>query len=135
MYRHKVQYYETDKMGITHHSNYIRWMEEARVDFLEKEGWPYQRFEEEGLISPVLSVDCRYKKPTTFSDEVDIEVSVLEFNGVKLKIGYIMKVSGVTVCEGESLHCFLDKEGKPVKLSRDFPAFFEMLNMKSEKGA
>ena len=66
MYRHKVQYYETDKMGITHHSNYIRWMEEARVDFLEKEGWPYQRFEEEGLISPVISVECRYKKPTTF---------------------------------------------------------------------
>ena len=135
MYRHKVQYYETDRMGITHHSNYIRWMEEARVDFLEKEGWPYQRFEEEGLISPVLSVDCRYKKPTTFSDEVDIEVSVLEFNGVKLKIGYLMKVSGVTVCEGESLHCFLDKAGKPVKLSRDFPGFFEMLQMRLEKGA
>ncbi len=35
-YIHKVQYYETDKMGITHHSNYIRWMEEARVDFFEK---------------------------------------------------------------------------------------------------
>ena len=135
MYRHKVQYYETDKMGITHHSNYIRWMEEARVDFLEKEGWPYQRFEEEDLISPVLSVDCRYKKPTTFSDEVDIEVSVLELNGVKLKIGYLMKVSGMTVCEGESLHCFLDKEGKPVKLSRDFPGFFEMLQMRLEKGA
>ena len=38
MYTHKVQYYETDKMGITHHSNYIRWMEEARIDFLEKSG-------------------------------------------------------------------------------------------------
>ena len=30
-YLHKVQYYETDKMGIAHHSNYIRWMEEARL--------------------------------------------------------------------------------------------------------
>ena len=35
-YIHTVQYYETDKMGITHHSNYIRWMEEARVDFCLK---------------------------------------------------------------------------------------------------
>lgn len=35
-YLHKVQYYETDKMGIVHHSNYIRWMEEARVDFWRK---------------------------------------------------------------------------------------------------
>lgn len=40
-YLHKVQYYETDKMGIAHHSNYIRWMEEARVDFLEKIGWGF----------------------------------------------------------------------------------------------
>ena len=46
-YLHKVQYYETDKMGIAHHSNYIRWMEEARVDFLEKIGWGFDRLEAE----------------------------------------------------------------------------------------
>ena len=40
-YIHQVQYYETDRMGITHHSNYIRWMEEARVAFLEELGWGY----------------------------------------------------------------------------------------------
>ena len=38
-YIRRVNYYETDKMGITHHSNYVRWMEEARIDFLEKIGW------------------------------------------------------------------------------------------------
>ena len=45
-YNHTVQYYETDKMGITHHSNYIRWMEEARVDFLKQIGWDYDKLEE-----------------------------------------------------------------------------------------
>ncbi len=126
MYRHKVQYYETDRMGITHHSNYIRWMEEARADFLEKKGWPYERIEEEGIISPVISIDCRYKKPTTFADEVDIEIFVLEYNGVKLKIGYLMKSHDEIVCEGESMHCFLSKEGKPVKLSKVLPDFHDM---------
>ncbi len=134
MYRHRVQYYETDGMGITHHSNYIRWMEEARADFLEKKGWPYERIEEDGIISPVISVDCRYKKPTTFADEVDIEVSVLEFNGVKLKIGYVMKLGEETVCEGESMHCFLNKEGKPVKLSKVLPDFHDMFQNSIEKG-
>ena len=134
MYRLRVQYYETDRMGITHHSNYIRWMEEARADFLEKKGWPYERIEEEGIISPVISVDCRYKKPTTFADEVDIEVSVLEFNGVKLKIGYVMKLGEETVCEGESMHCFLNKEGKPVKLSKVLPDFHDMFQNSIEKG-
>ncbi len=37
--QHQVQYYETDKMGVTHHSNYIRFMEEARVAFLKALGW------------------------------------------------------------------------------------------------
>ena len=55
-YIHKVQYYETDKMGITHHSNYVRWMEEARIEFLDQIGWSYVRMEEEGIISPVLAV-------------------------------------------------------------------------------
>ena len=134
MYRHRVQYYETDRMGITHHSNYIRWMEEARADFLEKKGWPYERIEEEGIISPVISVDCHYKKSTTFADEVDIKVSVLEFNGVKLKIGYVMKLGEETVCEGESMHCFLNKEGKPVKLSKVLPDFHDMFQNSIEKG-
>ena len=35
-YQHKVQYYETDQMGIVHHSNYIRWFEEARTDYMER---------------------------------------------------------------------------------------------------
>ncbi|MBP3888618.1 MAG: acyl-CoA thioesterase, partial [Cellulosilyticum sp.] len=60
-YIHKVQYYETDRMGITHHSNYIRWMEEARMDFLEQIGWPYEKLEEDQIISPVTSVDCKYR--------------------------------------------------------------------------
>ena len=46
LYEHKVQYYETDKMGIVHHSNYIRWMEEARIDFLSQIGWDYKKLEE-----------------------------------------------------------------------------------------
>ena len=83
MYRHIVQYYETDKMGITHHSNYIRWMEEARIDFLSKIGWSYAKLEEEGIISPVIAVECKYMQSTTFGDTVDIEVTVKEFKGVK----------------------------------------------------
>ena len=70
-YKHKVNYYETDKMGITHHSNYIRFMEEARVYFLEQIGWGYDKFEEKGIISPVVSVTCNYKHTSTFTDEIE----------------------------------------------------------------
>ncbi len=89
-YRHIVQYYETDKMGITHHSNYIRWMEEARIDFLRQIGWDYAKLESIGIISPVTAVNCKYKKSTTFGDVIDIDVIVEEFKEVKLKLQYTM---------------------------------------------
>ena len=90
-YKHTVQYYETDKMGITHHSNYVRWMEEARIDFLKQLGWDYARLEKEGIISPTVEVSCRYKRSTTFSDDVFIIVKIREFKGVKLILDYSMK--------------------------------------------
>ena len=65
---HKVQYYETDGMGIVHHSNYIRWFEEARVGLLEQLGFGYDRIEAEGFSSPVLEVTCQYKTMARFGD-------------------------------------------------------------------
>ena len=128
MYIHKVQYYETDRMGITHHSNYIRWMEEARVDFLKAIGWGYEEIEAMGIISPVTAVECRYKNTTTFADEVYIEVWVAEFKGVKLKICYSMKKSDDTVvCEGASEHCFMNKDGKIISLKREYPQIYNAI--------
>ena len=128
-YIHRVQYYETDKMGITHHSNYIRWMEEARIAFLADIGWEYSRLEEMGLVSPVLNVTCDYRKTTTFSDEISIEVSVSEFRGVKLFLSYEMKNDkGEVVSTAKSAHAFLDREGRPAKVKQDFPELFETLS-------
>ena len=58
-YEHKVQYYETDGMGIVHHSNYIRWFEEARVDLLEQLGFGYNRIEEAGYSASVMHTMAR----------------------------------------------------------------------------
>lgn len=126
-YQHKVQYYETDKMGIVHHSNYIRWMEEARTDFLSQIGWNYRKLEESGVISPVTAVDCKYKVSTMFEDIIMISVHVEEFRGVKLKLGYEMKRGDVVVCEGHSEHCFLNEEGRIINLKKTNPAFYETL--------
>lgn len=128
IYKHTVKYYETDRMGFTHHSNYIRWMEEARIDFMDRIGWNYQRFEDEGLISPVTAVECKYRKTTTFPDTVTIDVSVEEFRSIKLRIKYVMsKENGDIVCEGASEHCFLNKDGKLVRIDKEYPEFAHLL--------
>ena len=77
-YIHRVNYYETDKMGITHHSNYIRWMEESRIYFFEQIGLSYKYLESEEVFSPVVGVECSYKSPKTFGDDVEIKVEIKE---------------------------------------------------------
>lgn len=127
-YKHVVQYYETDKMGITHHSNYVRWMEEARVDYLKNIGWDYAKLESLGIVSPVVEVQCRYLKTTTFADEISITVGVKEYKGVKLMLHYVMKnQQGETVCESDSMHCFLDEAGRPIRMAKQFPEFDKAL--------
>lgn len=126
-YIHKVQYYETDKMGIAHHSNYIRWMEEARVAFLERIGWSFARLEESGLVSPVTEVSCKYKTPCTFADVITIKIYIESLGAVRTRFRYIMKKGDATVCECSSEHCFLDKQGKIVNLSKTCPEFFSEL--------
>ena len=126
-YCHKVQYYETDGMRITHHSNYVRFMEEARTDCLEQIGWSYKKFEEEGIVSPVVSVTCNYKKPTTYADCIMVNVELLELKKIKFKVGYTMTVNDEVVFTGTSVHCFMDRNGQPVNLESQYPEFYNKL--------
>ena len=110
-------------MGITHHSNYVRWMEEARIAFLDHLGHGYAQLEAEGLASPVLAVECQYKRPTTFNDEIKIVVSVEKYNGIRITFRYgIMKNdTDELVAIGKTEHCFLDKTGRPIVAKKRLP--------------
>ena len=133
-YIHKVQYYETDKMGITHHSNYIRWMEEARVSYLESINLDYATLEKRGVISPVIGVNVRYRKPTTFNDNIRIEVSIKEYTGVKLLFNYVMKnEKDEVVFTGESEHCFVSDKGRIIIPKSVYPDIDEVIMKNVEK--
>lgn len=123
-YEHKVQYYETDGMGIVHHSNYIRWFEEARVELLEQLGYGYDRIEAEGFGSPVLEVHCKYKTMARFGDTVLIDARITEYNGVRMALHYEIRDAQTNAlrCEGESRHCFMGRDNRPVSLKRSWPA-------------
>lgn len=126
-YEHKAQYYETDQMGIIHHSNYIRWFESARIDFMDQIGVNYRSMEAEGIVSPVLAVSCEYKSMVHFDDVVIIEPCIRAYNGIKLCIAYTVrdKETNQVRTTGESRHCFLNREGKPVSLKKTAPRFHQ----------
>ena len=133
-YERCVHYYETDQMGIVHHSNYIRWFEEARTAYLEEAGAGYKGMEEAGIISPVVSVACRYRSMVRFGDTVEIYLKITDYNGVKLSLSYEVKdkETGVLRCEGESSHCFLGRDGRPVSLKKAHPEYHEIFKKELE---
>ena len=129
-YERCVHYYETDQMGIVHHSNYIRWFEEARVSFLEEIGYPYQRIEKElKLLSPVLEANCQYRSMVYFGDTVDIILRVESSNGIKLKFSYEVRDHHTQELRttGYTKHCFLNETGSPVSLKKVQPELYQIL--------
>ena len=122
-YEHHAKYYETDQMRIAHHSNYIRWMEEARMDMMEQMGFSYDKMEELEIISPVLSVSCEYKSMVRFGETVVVNAKVARYNGIKLEVVYEMtdKETGELRAAAQSTHCFLTLSGKPLSLKRSYP--------------
>lgn len=129
-YIHKVQYYETDRMGLTHHSNYIRWMEEARVAWLDELGFGFDKLESMGITSPILSVNCKYKYGSTFGDSVEIETKVTKYDSVKITISYVMKKVGTDelVATGSTDLCFINlKTRKPIILKKELPEFDDLM--------
>ncbi|MGT2929934.1 acyl-CoA thioesterase [Streptococcus dentasini] len=128
-YTRKVHYYETDKMGIVHHSNYIRWMEEARIAFVNDLGYSYERLEAQQLISPVSELSCRYKNSTAFAQDIQIDTLIIKLNGVRCVFYYRMYrvEDGVLVFEGKTEHYFIDPLGQLVNIKRGFPEFYRAL--------
>ena len=125
-YTHTVKYYECDKMGVTHHSNYIRFMEEARIDWMDQLGYGFERMEAEGIVSPVVAISVNYKHTTTFKDVIEIKVEVAEMSALKISFKYTMTVGGKVACTASSTHCFLEG-GRPMPLQTRFPQLYDTI--------
>ncbi len=114
-----IRYYETDLMGIVHHSNYIRYFEYGRIKMLEEIGLPISEIERRGVMLPVVSTFCTYKTPSRMGDTIRIISSVENMPMAKMKIKTtIIKEStqnpltpqeeiGAVVAEGEVVIGFI----------------------------
>lgn len=125
-YEHTVRYYETDQMRVVHHSNYIRWFEEARSEFLALHGIDYAVMEKDDCYSPVVSVSCDYITSAKFGETAIVELKLTSFSFAKFSFSYIVtdKQTGNVRATGNSIHCFINGEGKILSLKRLNPKLF-----------
>lgn len=119
-YKRIINYYETDKMGVVHHSNYIRFLEEARCRWLEALDVPMEYIESQGYTIPTLEVNCKYKHHVTSGDIILISPKITEYNGVRMTVSYdvIEEKTGMVVIEAWTKHCFTNRELRPVNIKK-----------------
>jgi acyl-CoA thioester hydrolase len=108
-------------MGFAYYANYLRWFEIGRAEMLRSLGRSYRALEESGISLPVLEARCRYFEPARYDDLVAIETGVAELHRASVRFGYrvVRAADGVLLAEGETRHCFLGKNGKPVRPSAE----------------
>ncbi|MDO4392953.1 MAG: thioesterase family protein [Bacillota bacterium] len=136
-YRRRVRYYETDRMGVVHHSNYLRLLEDARMDWIRDHVMNYCDMEKLDVIIPAVSANEQFIDFLRYDDEFSVRMDLVEFTGVRMVFEYeIINVAEDKVCfRGSSMHFFArNGDYKPISIKRKFPEMFEKFkaNLKKE---
>lgn len=110
-------------MGVIHQTNYMKWLEDARMDLMNQIGLGYNQMEQLQIICPVLSVSIDYISMIRFDETVMIETRMKTFDGRKMELEYTIrdKATGEVRARAKSSHCFMNRSGKPISLKRIYP--------------
>lgn len=127
--RDKVRFVETDMMGVVHHSNYFRWFEMARVEYLHKAGIDLLNIMQHGFLFPIREVSCKYLASANFDDYILIQAKLTKLTKAQMEFTYqiFREADGVLLAQGRTVNVFTSKiEGKVTRLPDVF--YNKMLN-------
>src|SRR5690625_3264733 len=123
----KVRYQETDQMGVVYHANYLVWFEIGRTNLIEQLGFNYADMEQKGVVSPVIDIEAKYKKPLKYGDTATVKTIIEKYDGFRVVYYYeIFKESGELAVSGRTTHVCVKKETfRPISIRKSFPDWHE----------
>lgn len=118
-----VRYAETDQMGVVYHANYLVWLELGRTALVESLGFTYAAMEKEGVVSPVLEVQIKYRKPLRYGETATIRTWIEKYDGLRVVYGYeIYNPQGELCVTASTVNVCVDKQTfRPIAMKRRFP--------------
>lgn len=116
--RHRVPFYETDGMGIVHHSNHVRYFELARIEWMDVHHRPYRDYVAENLHFATTKVEVQYLHPIPFDAEITISAYLVEARGASILISYFIHLNGEVLATGSTEHVLVDNTGRPRRIPR-----------------
>ncbi|MDR2486882.1 MAG: acyl-CoA thioesterase [Clostridiales Family XIII bacterium] len=132
----RVIYADTDAMGVAYHTNYIRWFEIGRTEFLRQIGYPYSELERPSredepdrtpIWLPLHTIECTYKSPAVYDDVVEIAAwpHSMSFATVTIHYEISRKGTGDLLAIGRSVHAITDDRLRPIRLYKVNPGLYE----------
>jgi len=115
----RVYYYDTDKMGVVYHSNYLKWMEIARTEYF-RDIFPYKQIEDMGFILPVKTLNIEYISSARYDEEIEVFVEIKEINSIKIRFYYeIYNSEKELKVTAETINVFTDEKGKLKRVNKE----------------
>ena len=125
---YKVNFYDTDAMKVVHHSNYIRWFEIGRVEYLRHYGLTLDDIMDDGYVFPITKIDAKYLSPGYFDDVLVIETTATALTKAQMAFAYriVRKDTGEVLVTGHSQNAFTRRDtGKITRLPDKFFEIFQ----------
>ena len=119
---HRVPFYETDAMGIVHHSNYVRYLEIGRIRWLDEHDRPYRDWVAAGYHYATTRVEVEYLRSAVYDDVLEIQTWLEEVRGASLRIAYRLERDGKLLAIAATEHALVDLEGRPRRIPREHRA-------------
>ncbi|MDP6350401.1 MAG: thioesterase family protein [Chloroflexota bacterium] len=117
--RLRVRFSDTDAGGIAHHSNFFRWLEEARIGFLREIGLSYREIEKSGVHFPVTACTAEFLRTIRSEDKIEIDLWVARSNRVRMNVSYRVRLGSAVAAVATTGHAFVSDAGEPIRLMRD----------------
>lgn len=121
-YKRRVTFYETDGMQVVHHANYLRFMEEARVEYFRAGGLELNDLMEEGIVFPIVEVSVKYHKPARYDDILVVKAYLRRLDRARFDFDYeiINEKTGDLLITGHTVNTYTDrKTGRIVRLTKE----------------
>lgn len=131
-----VSYSEIDKMGIVHHSYYPKWFEIGRRDYMNKAGIPDSSIYSQGFYLPLCELDCKFKSPAKYGDEIIVITVITFLSCVKVRFEYkvLNNRREEPIAVGNTVHAWTDKDIKPLNIEKAAPQIYTLFKGLVETG-
>lgn len=117
-----IRFHEVDSLRIVWHGHYLKYFEDGREDFGRKYGIGYMDVFSVGLMTPLVKISCKYKRPIKYEDKVILETRFVDSEAAKIMFEFTLFKEGTKeiFATGTSTQVFLDEQGELMLTPPDF---------------